>query len=76
MRQKQQSGNGIFAQKPIIFQSRIDTYMCRPGDECLFSQGSVEVAIDQAILEGEMIAPDETGRPVFLELLRRARKLA
>ena len=31
------------------------------------------LAVDEAILDGEVIAADQTGRPQFYELLRRAR---
>jgi bifunctional non-homologous end joining protein LigD len=33
-----------------------------------------ELDFDEAILDGEVIAPDETGRPVFLDLLKRTRR--
>jgi bifunctional non-homologous end joining protein LigD len=32
-----------------------------------------ELGVDDAILDGEVIAPDETGRPQFYDLLRRTR---
>jgi ATP-dependent DNA ligase len=34
------------------------------------------VGFDEAILDGEVIAPDECGRPVFLDLLKRTRRPA
>jgi bifunctional non-homologous end joining protein LigD len=36
-------------------------------------QLATELAVDEAILDGELIAADATGRPQFYELLRRAR---
>jgi ATP-dependent DNA ligase len=34
---------------------------------------AAELDVDEAILDGEVIAADATGRPQFYELLRRAR---
>ena len=33
---------------------------------------AAELGVDEAILDGEVIAPDTTGRPQFYKLLRRA----
>jgi bifunctional non-homologous end joining protein LigD len=35
---------------------------------------AAELEVDDAILDGEVITADETGRPQFYDLLRRARK--
>jgi bifunctional non-homologous end joining protein LigD len=37
----------------------------------LARQVADEVQVDNAILDGEVITPDETGRPQFYDLLRR-----
>ena len=39
----------------------------------LCEQMAAELDVDEAILDGEVIAADKTGRPQFYELLRRAR---
>jgi ATP-dependent DNA ligase len=39
----------------------------------LGEQMAAELAVDEAILDGEVIAADATGRPQFYKLLRRAR---
>ena len=41
--------------------------------EALAGQLAAALNIDEAILDGEIIAADETGRPVFLDLLRGTR---
>ena len=41
--------------------------------EALTSQVAAALNIDDAILDGEIIAADETGRPVFIDLLRGTR---
>jgi ATP-dependent DNA ligase len=41
--------------------------------EALAGQVAAALNIDEAILDGEIIAADETGRPVFLDLLRGTR---
>jgi ATP-dependent DNA ligase len=38
----------------------------------LGDQVAAELELDDAILDGEVIAADETGRPQFYDLLRRA----
>src|SRR5690242_17992082 len=40
----------------------------------LCEQVWAELEVDDAILDGEVIAADETGRPQFYDLLRRAQK--
>ena len=42
--------------------------------EALAGQLAAALNIDEAILDGEIIAADETGRPVFLDLLRGTRR--
>src|SRR5690348_7895902 len=42
----------------------------------LCEQVSAELEVDDAILDGEVIAADETGRPQFYDLLRRTGKPA
>jgi bifunctional non-homologous end joining protein LigD len=37
---------------------------------------AVELDVESVILDGEVIAADETGRPVFIDLIRSARKPA
>jgi hypothetical protein len=44
--------------------------------DALCDQVAARLAVDDAILDGEVIAADETGRPQFYDLLRRARKPA
>jgi bifunctional non-homologous end joining protein LigD len=39
----------------------------------LCEQVSADLEVDEAVLDGEVIAADETGRPQFYDLLRRAR---
>jgi bifunctional non-homologous end joining protein LigD len=41
--------------------------------DSLGDQLAAMLAVDNAILDGEVIAADETGRPQFYDLLRRAR---
>lgn len=44
--------------------------------DALADQVAAALNIDDAILDGEIIAADETGRPVFIDLLRGTRALA
>jgi hypothetical protein len=42
--------------------------------DALADQVAAELDIDDAILDGEMVAANETGRPVFIDLLGGTRK--
>jgi bifunctional non-homologous end joining protein LigD len=42
--------------------------------DALADQVAAEVDVEDAILDGEVIAADETGRPQFYDLLRRTRR--
>ena len=44
--------------------------------DTLAQQAAAALAVDDAILDGEVIAADETGRPMFYDLLRHARPAA
>ena len=44
--------------------------------DALAQQLTAALGVDDAILDGEVIAADETGRPMFYDLLRRARSAA
>jgi len=41
--------------------------------DALADQVAAALEVDDAILDGEIIAPDETGRPVFIDLVRGTR---
>jgi bifunctional non-homologous end joining protein LigD len=41
--------------------------------DALCDQVAAEIGVDDAILDGEVIVADGTGRPVFIDLLRRNR---
>ena len=41
--------------------------------EALAGQVAAALNIDDAILDGEIITADETGRPIFIDLLRGTR---
>jgi bifunctional non-homologous end joining protein LigD len=56
------------------FVSRNGNDLSRFDDLC--DQVAAELELDDAILDGEVIAADETGRPQFYDLLRRARRPA
>ena len=45
--------------------------LAHPSFEDLASQLSLEVIADDAVLDGEIVKLDKTGRPVFLDLMRR-----
>jgi bifunctional non-homologous end joining protein LigD len=45
-------------------------------DELAGQAASEIVGFDEVVLDGEVIAPDECGRPVFLDLLKRTRRPA
>src|SRR5215467_6198064 len=44
--------------------------------DALADQVAAALEVDDAILDGEIIAPDETGRPVFIGLVRGTRARA
>ena len=56
------------------FISRNGNILSRFGELC--DQLAAEIAVDDAIVDGEVITADEAGRPVFLDLLRGRRKPA
>jgi bifunctional non-homologous end joining protein LigD len=56
------------------FISRNGNSLGRFDDLC--EQVASDLEVDEAILDGELIAADETGRPQFYDLLRRARRPA
>jgi bifunctional non-homologous end joining protein LigD len=56
------------------FVSRNGNIMRRFVELC--EQVAAELEVDEAILDGEVIAADETVRPQFYDLLRRARRPA
>ena len=47
-----------------------------PRFDALTRQVAAALAVDDAILDGEVIAADATGRPMFYDLLRSARSAA
>jgi bifunctional non-homologous end joining protein LigD len=56
------------------FVSRNGNTLTRFDELC--KHVAAEFEADDAILDGEMIAADETGRPLFYDLLRRTRRPA
>jgi bifunctional non-homologous end joining protein LigD len=56
------------------FTSRRGNFLDRFGE--LSEQVAAELGVENAIIDGEVIAADETGRPQFYDLLRRTGRLA
>jgi bifunctional non-homologous end joining protein LigD len=61
-------------QRRCRFISRRGNVLTRFNALC--DQVAAELDVDDAILDGEVIAADETGRPQFYDLLRRIGRLA
>jgi bifunctional non-homologous end joining protein LigD len=57
-----EQGRGYFFSRRGNILSRFDGLACHVAEE---------LQVDSAILDGEVIAPDKTGRPQFYDLLRR-----
>jgi bifunctional non-homologous end joining protein LigD len=66
--------NAHFERDACRFSSRNGNALTR--FDALAQQIACELDVDDAILDGEVIAPDETGRPRFYDLLRHTRKPA
>ena len=60
-------------QRSCRFVSRRRNTLSRFGELC--DDIAAEIAVNNAILDGEVIASDETGWPVYLDLIRRTRRL-
>jgi ATP-dependent DNA ligase len=56
------------------FISRNDNILRRFGELC--RELAAELDVDDAIMDGEVIAADETGRPRFYDLMRGTRQPA
>jgi ATP-dependent DNA ligase len=62
---------GFVSRRGNVF-TRFDA-LCEQVASALCHDVVSEVGVDEAILDGEVITADETGRPQFYDLLRRTR---
>src|ERR1700730_13434168 len=62
---------GFVSRRGNVF-TRFDA-LCEQVASALCHDVVSELGVDEAILDGEVIAADETGRPQFYDLLRRTR---